>query len=497
MYIKNLLERQQDNVKIAITQGDRTLSYQEWYKISQNLAKEIGAHLKSDNSNVAIFLPNSIDYAIAYFAITFNDKTIVPIGIQAKELEVCSTAKYCELDVFVSISSWASTLVEYFKDYEYRVEIFCIDNSQWIVVNETMPVIDKTKAEPLTEKSTAIMLHTSGSTYLPKRVMLTHYSLIYNVESNIDSLKLTENDVCLISIPMFFGYCNTAQFLTHIYLGASMVIMTGIFYPKEFLKVVEKEKVTNYTGVPSNLLMLLQYKYSDKYDFSSLRYICFGGGVMPIEGLKELITRFPSIGFVQTYGQTEASPRLTANLPEFSLLKIGSVGTPIKDVKIRVVDETNKDCVTNQVGEIIANGPNVMKGYYKNEEATKETIVDGWLHTGDLGYLDEDDFLYIVGRKKNIIISGGINIYPEEIEEVLLMNPNVKDVLVYGESDYLLGEVPVAEVVYADDAEEVDLTAYCMEKLAKYKVPTKFYIQEKLEKTYNGKIKRKYGNKGE
>ena len=496
MYVKELLERQKENSKIAITQGDMKISYKDWYDLSKNLSKEIETYLIPDSSNVAIFLPNSINYAIAYFAITFINRTIVPIGIQAKELEVCSTARYCELDMFITVSSLASSLVDFFKNYEYKVEIFCIDNKQWIVVNEDKQFINKTEMEILTEKSTAIMLHTSGSTSLPKRVMLTHYGLIHNIESNIDSLKLTENDVCLISIPMFFGYCNTAQFLTHIYLGASMVIMTGVFYPKEFFKVIEKKKVTNYTGVPSNLLMLLQYRYAYKYDYSSLRYICFGGGIMPMDGLKELIERFPTIGFVQTYGQTEASPRLTVILPEFMQSKIGSVGKPIKDVKIRVVDETYKDCKKNEVGEIIASGPNVMKGYYKNEEATKQTIIDGWLHTGDLGYLDDDDFLYIVGRKKNIIISGGINIYPEEIEEVLLMNPCVKDVIVYGEPDYILGEVPVADIVY-NEGEREDLSAYCMGKLAKYKVPVQFYIKEKIEKTYNGKIKRKYSKKGE
>lgn len=493
MYIKELLERQKNNEKIAIKQKDKSLSYKDWNSRSNIVAQDLSKIFHNDTQNVAIFLPNSIEYAVAYFGITFCDKTIVPIGVQTKKIELSSTINYCEIDLIVTTTALINALIEMLKECDYKVDIYCLDTRKVITVNEDLDYIEKTeKVEELSEKSSAIMLHTSGSTSMPKRVMLTHYSLINNVESNIDSLKLTENDVCLISIPMFFGYCNTAQYLTHIYLGASMVIMPGVFFPKAFFEVVQKERITNYTGVPSNLLMLLKYRYSDKYDYSNLRYICFGGGVMPYDGLRELILKFKSIGFVQTYGQTEASPRLTALLPEYSLSKIGSVGKAIKNVTVKVVNDDNKECQVDEVGEIIAKGPNIMKGYYKNEEITKEIIRNGWLYTGDLGYKDEDGFLYIVGRKKNMIISGGINIYPEEIEEVLLMNENIKEVIVCSEKDYLLGEVPVADVVLIDKTKDVDLKGYCAEQLAKYKIPTKFYIKDELEKTYNGKIKRKY-----
>lgn len=152
----------------------------------------------------------------------------------------------------------------------------------------------------LSDDDVAIMLHTSGTTSNPKRVMLTHSNLINNIESNISSLNLTKNDHVLISMPMYFGYCNTAQFLTHIYLGASIIILDTMFLPKQFFQTVEQEKITNFTGVPSMLLMMLDYRYAYKYDYTSLKYVCFGGGKMPENKLKLLIEKYQSIGFVQT-----------------------------------------------------------------------------------------------------------------------------------------------------------------------------------------------------
>ena len=184
------------------------------------------------------------------------------------------------------------------------------------------------------------------------------------------------------------------------------------------------------------------------------------------------------------------SPRTTALLPEDALRKIGSVGLPIPNIKVSIIDETGIMVTSNEIGEIIIQGKNVMKGYYKQEIITSKTIVNGWLHTGDLGYLDDDGYLYLAGRKKNMIISGGINIYPEEIEEVLMSHPNVIEVCVIAEEHVLLGEVPIAKVIIKDRSFTDNYRAFCSDKLADYKIPMRFDVVEQLEKTYNGKIKR-------
>lgn len=491
LFVSDLVKRQKNNNIIAIKHGEKSITYSKWYIESEEISVRIRECMPLDTQNIAIFLPNSIDYAVAYFGILLVNKTIVPIGIQAKELEICSTLEYCEVDVIITTSEYEHFLSQTLRDYKYHISILFINCNRVKVIKNESSYVKKSGLPAINgnEDDVAVMLHTSGTTSNPKRVMLTHCSLINNIESNIASLELTSNDKVLIALPMFFGYCNTAQFLTHIYLGASMVIIEGMFLPKLFFETVQAEKITNFTAVPSMLLMLLEYRYYVKYDISSLRYICFGGGRMPIESLKKLILRFSTIGFVQTYGQTEASPRITALLPEYSMDKLGSVGKPIPNVKVKVVNEDGKELESNKTGEIIVSGSNIMKGYYKQEAITKTTVKDGWLYTGDLGHYDEDGFLYLTGRKKNIIISGGINIYPEEIEEILFQHPDIKDACVVGEEHKYLGEVPIAKIVLRSNSLP-DLKTYCSKRLSQFKVPVRFDIFDQVEKTYNGKIKR-------
>ena len=492
MFLSELLERQKENKKMAIKHGKKNITFKTWYNQSHRLSQIVNEAIDKGSVNIALFLPNSIDFAISYFAVLFSKKIIVPIGTQSKGLEITSTLEYCEVDLILTSLQYGDYLKNCLSAYKYKVILLFIEDQSIETINADEKFISKSDAIKNVEvvDDVAIMLHTSGTTSNPKRVMLTHSNLINNVESNIESLDLNEDDKVLISMPMYFGYCNTAQFLTHLYLGASMVILDGMFLPKKFFQTVQDERITNFTGVPSMLLMLLEYRYIDKYDICSLRYICFGGGRMPNEKLEILIRRFKTVGFVQTYGQTEASPRTTALLPEDALRKIGSVGLPIPNIKVSIIDETGIMVTSNEIGEIIIQGKNVMKGYYKQEIITSKTIVNGWLHTGDLGYLDDDGYLYLAGRKKNMIISGGINIYPEEIEEVLMSHPNVIEVCVIAEEHVLLGEVPIAKVIIKDRSFTDNYRAFCSDKLADYKIPMRFDVVEQLEKTYNGKIKR-------
>ena len=204
------------------------------------------------------------------------------------------------------------------------------------------------------------MLHTSGTTSNPKRVMLTHKNLICNIESNIASLEFNEKDTTLIVLPMYFGYCNCSQFLTHVYLGGRIIIAPQPFNPAIFLQLIEKYKCTNTTCIPSMLFLTISIR--NKYDMSSLRYLCFGGGVMPVHKLKQIISFFEGTGIVQTYGQTEASPRVTCLLPKDCLRKIGSVGKPIPGVEIDILDKNGVPVKNGEKGEIVVRGNNVMKG---------------------------------------------------------------------------------------------------------------------------------------
>ncbi len=492
MLISELLSRQKSNNKIAIKHGNEKISYCNLYKKSKKLSLIIKNHIKKSN-NVAIFLPNSIEYVIAYFAISFSKNIIVPIGVKSKPTEIISTIDYCEIDLCVTSYSYRDIIGKSLNSYNFNVSVLFVEDGTIENFNTHKP--KKRKSNQIVKSNdsdmVAILLHTSGTTSSPKRVMLTHNNLICNIESNIKSLNLSDKDITLISMPMNFGYCNTAQLLTHIYLGASIIILDGVFWPKHFFEIIQKERVTNFTGVPSMLLMLLDYRYANSYDITDLRYICFGGGKMPVNKLKLLIKKFNTVGFVQTYGQTEAAPRLTALLPEDSVTKIGSVGKPVSNVAIKIYDENDQEVENNMIGEIVAKGPNIMKGYYKQPKITKRVLRSGWLHTGDLGFLDDDGYLYISGRIKNMIISGGINVYPEEIEEVLMNHVAVAECCVIAEEHSLLGEVPVAKIVLKDSAYSGnDFRNYLHKYLSDYKIPIRFDFVDILPKTYNGKIRR-------
>jgi len=494
--VSDLLEKNKNSKKTAIRFGDTSISFSEWYSLSMGLSKELLKVCSDNTITVALFLPNSIAYAIAYFGCLFSNKVIVPINVKEKEPEILNTVTYCEIDIILTSSGYKKQLSNSLRHSEFRHIIYDVDEYTYIEVNSGYSSIPKNSdlKSNRNDNDVAIMLHTSGTTTNQKRVMLTNENLTSNVKSHVASLQLTAEDKVLIALPMVFGYCNTAQFLSHLYLGATIVISDILFLPKHFFITVEKERITSFTGVPSMLLMLLQYRSFSKYNYSSLKYICFGGGSMPQEKLRELIYRFQSISFIHTYGITECSPRVTALLGDFSLSKLGSVGKAIPGVTVDIVDEKWKTVNHYQTGEIIVSGPNVMKGYFKHPDLTAQVIRDGWLKTGDIGYFDEDGFIFLIGRVKNIIISGGINIYPEEIEQILMQHKEIVDAYVYGEEDDYLGEVPVAQVVLNNNVQIIKLQDYCFRFLSDYKVPVRFYIVNELVKTYNGKVKRIRGD---
>lgn len=488
MFLKDIILRRKNDERIAIKFSNEEISYKNLYSKSNSISKSIKEQVYSEN--IGLFLPNSIDYAVAYFSITLNKSIIVPISILSKELEIVSSIRYCELNLIITNSEYKKLLIKSVANSNFKIAIYNIDDNSFEEVGNGDYCNIMKKSSELNVNDTAIMLHTSGTTSNPKRVMLTHNNLISNIKSNIESLKLTKDDKVLIALPMCFGYCNTAQFLTHLFIGGTIIIMKSIFMAKSFFQLVENDRITNFTAVPTMLLLLLEYKNKTKYDISSLRFICFGGGHIPKEKLKLLIDIFNSVGFIQTYGQTEASPRVTALLSEDSIKKIGSVGKPIPNIRIKIIDNNGCEVEQNQKGEIIVQGDNIMKGYYKQELETNKTIRNGWLHTGDLGKIDEDGYLYIVGRKKNVIICGGLNIYPEEVEEILMLHNAIKEACVIGIEDYLLGEVPIAKIVLKkqQSVTEEDIINYCVVKLAKYKVPHKVDFVDNLTKTNTGKI---------
>ncbi|MEN8908016.1 MAG: class I adenylate-forming enzyme family protein [Clostridiales bacterium] len=489
MLLKEILIKNQNNNKVAIYHEDKSITYKELFLRSNKLSNELKLLTKQ---NIAIFTSNSIEYAISYFSITMANKIIVPINPKCKDQEINTELKYCDIGLIITTSHYIQML----KDIVIDKDITILNISMFDKNFDFKSLRTNGIKEEVLCDDTAIMLHTSGSTSNPKRVMLSHKNLISNLRSNIDSLELTKDEKTLITLPMFFGYCNTSQFLTSIYLGAQIIIMNGMFKSNLFMEFVKRDKITNTTLVPHMLIMLLDYiKNSEKtFENLSLRYICFGGSKMPIEKLKQIMDILPSIEFIHTYGQTEASPRITALLAKDSKRKIGSIGKVIPRVSLRIVNGFNEDVKSGEVGEIIVSGDNIMKGYYNKKAETDKVIRNGWLYTGDLGKYDSEGYLYITGRKKNLIISGSYNIYPEEIEEFLMNIHYIKNALVFGIKDDLYGELIHAKIVlkkeYSGKINKKDLMKYMVKNLMINKVPCDVEFVESLDKTLNGKVKR-------
>jgi long-chain acyl-CoA synthetase len=491
--IKDILLQHAGSDTLALSHGRESVSYRELYLRCLQLKAAI-EQLADAGNNIGLFLPNSIDYVAAYFSAAFLDKVIVPINVESQNAELISTIQYCEIKLILTNGHYSKILRQFTENQDIKIQLLNIESGLCDVVNVNGEYVGETQALGGSEEDcVAVLLRTSGTTSRPKRVMLTHLNLLTNINSNIQSLRLSSSDVCLIVLPMFFGYCHTAQLLTHLYLGARVVIFDSIFFPKRFFEALETHKVTNTTVVPSMLLLLLSYRYSAQHDTTALRFICFGGGNTPAEKLEAITHYFPAADLVHTYGQTEASPRITALLPPDTRRKLGSVGKPIPDVEVHIINAEGSEVAAGETGEIIVRGKNVMKGYYKRPDESQKALQNGWLHTGDLAYKDPEGFIYLVGRKKNIIISGGINIYPEEIEEILLGNQEVLDAYVFAEAHPYLVEVPVASVVLRASGRPLsgeDLSTYCQERLAAYKVPVRIDVVKELHKTSTGKLRR-------
>jgi long-chain acyl-CoA synthetase len=494
MILKDILQRHIENDKIMLMDSAQKISYRDFRSKAILLSDDLASSVEclTNCNNIGLLIKNSVEYALGYFAITLLNKTIVPIPVTSKQHEIQNIIEFCELDFIITTTAALYTFSQFAEKLTYTLMVYCIDDrSIHSFGDRQRDEYTPYHVADCDENKIAILLQTSGSTNNPKKVMLTHRNLITNVKANICALGLVENDITLIALPMHFGYCNTSQFLCHLYLGATIVIMDGLFFPIKMGKYIQEHLITNVSCIPTMLLAWLNMYDRMKVDLSSLRLVSYGGGGMPVEKLKEIMDLYPSCGFAQTYGLTEASTRIAVLPVPKRYQKLGAVGTAIDGVTIRVIDEYGKDATQ---GEVIVSGPNIMYGYYKNPQATQEVLKNGWLYTGDIGRLDEDDYLYIIGRRKNIIINEARNIYPEEVEEVLINHPDVLEALVYGVPDKMSGEVAYANVVLKKDRPDSNmeqiLINYCLGLLSAYKTPRKIFFVRQLKKTNTNKIKR-------
>lgn len=339
------------------------------------------------------------------------------------------------------------------------------------------------------ERATAAILYTSGTTGAPKGAMLPHRALIECVASAALATGVRHSDRVVVTVPLFHGGGLYVVSHPHLYVGAS-IVLTARFEPDKVFELIERYHATTFFGVPAQYAMLLDRTPTSGTP-SSLRSAWYGAAPMPVELVKASQTLWPNVGFLQCYGQTETTLNTVLPADEHNS-KLGTVGRELPHIEVRVVDETGIECLPGVVGEVIVDKEAGMSGYFNNPEQTAETIRGGWIYTGDLGYFDDDRFLTLVDRKKDMIVSGGENIYSKEIEDVLCACEDVVEAAVVGGRDPKWGEVPVGFVVLSASSSFVtaDLEKWCEVRLARYKVPRRWHVVQELPKTATGKIRK-------
>lgn len=483
--LANHIEKQPNELAITFsTKEAADLSYHNLAYLIEKFRENIVANNHSGNDKVVICLDNSAEYIASLYACWSLDLTVIPLHSQSVTREIQHILDFTSAKIAITKPTikldTKSEVSQLTIEIKNEASPGTQENPDSLVKQWVYPELNRI----------ALILFTSGTTGDPKGVMLSHKNLLANTQSIVEYLKLNEKDHIYCVLPFTYSYGNSVL-QTHMYAGATIRLGQSMLYPQRIAEDLMSSDITGFSGVPSTFQILL-HKTSFSKTHPQLRYITQAGGSMSITTTNELLKAIPKADIFVMYGQTEASARLTYLPPSMLVEKTGSIGIPIPNVELAICDGQSKQLDTNETGEIIAKGSNIMQGYLNNPDATHQTIVDGWLRTGDLGFRDEDGFYYIKGRQKQMIKSGANRIHPEEIEEIILECQSVSEVAVTGLQDELLGEKIAAFVIlkqgYNEDPKPI--LYHCRQNLPAHKQVKEIYWVKEFPRTSSGKIKR-------
>lgn len=452
---------------------DRTeMSFRDLERRVAAIASQLHQHGVGRGDIIAVMLPNRSELVLAIFAAWRLGAAATPINPNFTEAEASHQINDADVRLVINSGPDAPT-----------------GGRPSIGVNDLWESPEGQAPEQISLDGSdlALIIYTSGSTGRPKGVMLTHANAMAMSRSMTEVMQMTAEDHCLLILPLFHVNALMVSMLAPLQVGAQLTVMDGFSAPK-FFDTVEKHRPTYFSAVPTIYALLLTKGEGRDPDLSSLRFAICGAAPATRE-LLAAAEEFFGVPILEGYGLTEATCASAVN-PLHGPRKPGTVGPAIPGQRIRIVDENLEDVPTGQTGEVLITGPIVMAGYLNKPEATAETIVDGWVRTGDVGKLDDDGYLTIVDRLKDMIIRGGENLYPKEIEDAIGSLPGVLEVAVIGRPDDVMGEVPVAFVVPYPDAELTPdgVIAHCREHLTRVKVPVHVEITPELPKNPVGKI---------
>jgi acyl-CoA synthetase (AMP-forming)/AMP-acid ligase II len=502
--------------KTAIVFEDKRYTFSQLNERVNRLANGLLKLGVKKGERVAFLQVNCSQCVETYFAVAKIGAIYLPLNFRAREKELSYMLNTAEANTVIAGDRYIPLIESIRPEVKSLKNLISIEKKhEGFLYYED--IISSSPADEVTadidEHDTTILMYTAGTTGFPKGVMLSHNSFAIYVMDNVTPPDPESQETNILTVPLYH-VAGIQAMMAAIYGGRTLV-MERQFDAKEWMELVQREKANRAMMVPTMLKMLLDHPDFSKYNLKSLKVITYGAAPMPLPVIRKALEVFPGVNFINAFGQTETASTITALGPEDHVIsgteeekerklkRLASIGKPMPDIEMKVIDEQGNKLPAGEVGEILARGPRVMSGYWKDEEKTKKTIdKDGWVHTGDVGYVDEDGYYFLSGRSSDIIIRAGENISPEELENVIRNNPKIDDVAVIGVPDETWGEEPFAVVVLKKGVKATpeEVMEFCRQNLASFKRPRGVVFVDSLPRNPMGKvIKRelrdKYGKK--
>ena len=493
--IPQLLEMQTEQFpsKTFLFFKDDEVSFSKLDQIANRIANGLIGLGVEKGDKVCLYMTNCAEYIYCFFGVSKAGAVATPINAMLKGEEITYIINNSDAKVFITQSKFEEVVNKILPECPKIENVIIADADK--TSEDKLPLgrllecdasCPQVSVEP---EDVAGIIYTSGTTGRPKGVELTHKNYVVDSEQIVEAAKMSGNDRFLCILPLFHVNAQVVTTLAPMCAGAAMILLEG-FSPKTFLPALARYKATAFSGVPTVYAILNTLPDAEQYDLSALRFCICGAAPMPVEVFNTFEKKYKTF-ILEGYGLSEGTCASSIN-PLDGKRKIGSIGLPLKGQEMKIFSDKGEELPPGDMGEIVVRGENVMKGYYNNPKATADTLRDGWLYTGDLGYVDEEGYFYIVGRKKEMIIRGGENIYPKEAEEVLYRHPAIMEAAVIGIPDKMWGEEVMAFIVLNEGFEMTadEVIAYCKEHLADFKCPRKVAFVEGFPKTATGKIQK-------
>ena len=490
--------------KVAISFEEKRYTFSQLNDRVNRLANALSNLGVNKGDRVAILQVNCNQCVETYFAAAKLGVIYVPLNFRAKGDELTYMLNSAEANSLFVGERYINLVNSFRSELTSVKNCISIESKHDGMSYYEDMLLSSPAEEVVTEISdddTTILLYTAGTTGLPKGVMLSHNSFAIYVLENVTPADPELEERNILTVPLYH-VAGIQAMMAAIYGGRTLV-MERQFEPVGWMELVATEKANRAMMIPTMLKQLIDHPDFGKYDLSSLQVITYGAAPMPLEVIKKAVDVFPGVGFINAFGQTETASTITTLGPEDHIIsgteeerekklrRLSSIGKPMSDVEMKIVDEEGHELSQGQVGEIVARGPRVMTGYWKDEEKTEKTIdKEGWVHTGDIGYVDEDGYFFLAGRATDMIIRGGENISPEEVEAVLHSHPKIEEAAVIGVPDEEWGEQPIA-IVVVKQGETVtadEIIEYCRAKMSSFKRPRSVIFANELPRNPMGKV---------